>query len=492
MKLKFGEWLPDLPFYENPGLTEANNLIPVDGSYKDLLALSTSGDAISARPQGAYAATATNGQPDIYVGDATKLYQRASSSWTDRSGATYTTAAIAYWRFAQFGNRVIATNFTDAIQYRDVTGSSNFADLSADAPKARQIGVINNFVVAGDTEEAVNGAVPYRIEWCEIGDPTSWPIPGTAAARAAQSGEQFLNSAFGAVTSIAGGQFYGLVFQQRGINRLTYVGGDRVFQFEEIDKTIGCWAPQSMVQIGQLCYFLAADGFYVTDGQSVKPIGNAKVDKAFFADFDQSYRERMTVAVDFINKVIIWSYPSALASSGLPDKLIVYNFVENRWAHGAEAVQLVFSSLTTGYTLEDLDSLFTSIDDMTVTLDSSLWTGGIPTVAAFGSNKLGDFSGAAKTATIETGEFSLEGLVWIDGIRPLVTGAPSSIQIAIALRNAQDNESRTFGSLVSRTTRTGVCDFRQQGRFASAQMSVAGGFDRAIGIDVTAKDGDGI
>lgn len=491
--LKFGPWLPDLPYYENTGLTEAKNVIPVDGSYKDFLAFIGSDDATGARPQGGYAATTTLGDPEIYTGDATKLYQKVGTAWTDRSGAVYTTPTLGYWRFVQFGGDIIATNYTDAIQSRAVGGAAAFAVLAAAAPKARQIGVINNFVMVGDTDEAVNGAIPYRVEWCAIGDATSWPVIGTSGARAVQRGEQFLNSAFGAVTSIAGGQFSGLVFQQRGITRFTYKGGDEVFQIQEIEVTRGCWAPQSMIQIGQLAYFLAADGFYVTDGQTAVPIGNGQVDKTFLIDFDQTYRERMTVAFDAINKVIFWAYPSASATSGVPDKLIAYNIIEKRWSRAEDTIQLIFSSLSPGYTLEDLDSLFTSIDDMTVSLDSSLWTGGIPNVMGFASNKLGSFSGASKDARFETGEIELDpGLVWVDGIRPMVTGFPTTIEISIALRENQDNESRSFGTASTRTTRTGICDFREQGRYASARMDITGGFDRALGMKYDVVPGDGL
>lgn len=492
MNLNFGKWLPDLPFYLNPGLVEAKNVMPVDGSYKDFLALATSGDALAARPQGAYAATSTDGSPEIYAGDTTTLQQRVGTSWTDRSGATYTTASIAYWRFAQFNNSIIATNYSDAIQSKEVGAGVDFADLSAGAPKARQIGIINNFVVVGDTDDATNGAVPYRTQWCAIGDETDWPVMGTADARSKQSSEQFLNAAFGAVTAIASGVFYGIVFQQRGINRFTYVGGDTVFQVQDIDTSRGCWAPQSMVQVGKLIYFLAADGFYVTDGLTVVPIGEG-VDKAFFLDFDQTYRERMTSAVDAINKVILWSYPSFSATAGVPDRLIMYNYAEKRFARAEETVQMIFSSLSQGYTLEDLDSLFTSIDDMTVSLDSSLWTGGIPNVMGFGSNELGSFSGASKDARFETGEVELDdALVWVDGIRPMVTGYPITIQASIALRENQDNEARAFGTAVDRTTRSGVCDFREQGRFASARLDITGGFDRAIGIKYAISAGDGL
>lgn len=494
--ITFGEWLPDQPYYQNPGLVEAKNVIPVDGSYKDFLALLTSDDAIGARPQGAYAAITDTGDPEIYAGDQTKLYEKQGTAWTDRSGAVYTTPSNGYWRFAQFNNQVIATNFSDDPLARDVGSASNFAALAliGTAPKARQIGIVNRFVMLGDTDDALNGAIPYRVQWPAIEDPTNWPTPGTIAARTVQAGEQFLDSSYGAVTAIAGGQFFGLIFQQRAITRATYVGGDIVFQFDTYEKSRGCWAPQSMTQIGNIVFFLAADGWYFTDGQSVTSIGDGKFDKTFYSDFDQTYRERLTAGIDLINKCIYWSYPSPSATNGVPDKMLIYSFSGSRATHADATVQLLFSSLTQGYTLDQLDSLFTSIDDMTITLDSSLWSGGIPTVMGFASNKLGTFAGASQDARFEIGESDAAaiGLAYVDGVRPMVTGAPTTVSVSIAGRSNQDNEARAFGSPSTRTARTGVCDFRQQARYLSARMDVTGGFDRALGLKFIAGDGDGL
>lgn len=493
--VKFGEWLPDLPFYANPGLVEAKNVLPVDGSYKDYLQMLASGEALGTRPQGGMCATDAAGDPEIYAGTDAHLYQRVGTNWTDRTPAPYSTPSNGYWRFAQFDALIIATNYSDDPQSKTVGAATNFAALAltGSAPKARQVGVIGRFVMLGDTDEIVNGTVPYRVQWPAIDDPTDWPTPNTLSARTVQAGEQILNSSYGAVTAIANGQFYGLVFQQRGINRFTYVGGDVVFQVQTIDENRGCWAPQSMIQIGGRSYFLAADGFYMTDGQAVLPIGNGKIDKTFYADFDQTYRERMTVGVDYINKCILWAYPSASATAGVPDKLIAYNFIENRWTHAEDVLQMIFSSLTQGYTLEQLDSLFTSIDDMTISLDSSLWSGGIPTVMGFSGNTLGTFSGAAKDARFETGESDMPfGKNYVGGVKPLVTGEPASVTVSVSTRSRQDNEARAFGAPVSRSSRTGVCDFRTQGNYVSARMDVTGGFDRAMGLQYDTSEGDGV
>lgn len=495
-RIDFGEWLPDLPLLDNPGLVEAQNVIPVDGSYKDFLGVSTADDALSARPQGAFAAIDPSGDPELYAGTATQLLEKVGSNWTNRAAATYTAATNGYWRFSQFDDLVIATDYNDLPQARTIGSASNFAALatSGTAPAARQCGVINRFLFLGDTSDATNGTVPYRVAWSGIDQPRNWPTPGTSSARAIQSGEQFLNAAYGAVTGIANGQFYGLVFQQRGISRFTYVGGDVVWQVQELDTTRGCWAPQSLIQVGGLTYFLAVDGFYVTNGQTVTPIGNGKVDKWFFLNFDQTYRERVTAGYDYINKCIFWAYPSPTAVSGVPDRILIYNTVENRWAWAEQAVQLLFPSFTTGYTLDQLDSLYTSIDDIPITLDSSLWQGGVPTVQGFSSNTLASFGGDSLTARFETTESDGApfGRLFIRGVRPIVTGSPTNVTVAISARDTQDNESRTFGTPVQRTTRTGVCDFRTQGRFVSFRMDVEGGFDRARAIQLDIEPGDGL
>lgn len=489
--IKFGEWLPDLPFYANPGLVEAKNCIPVDGAYAPLLELEADGaDLLTTEPQGALAAITADGSTEIYAGDATKLYQRQGAAWTDRSGATYSTPSTGYWALTQFDSTVLATNYSDPIQSRDAGSADDFADLSADAPVARTLGVINRFVIAGDTDDALNGPVPHRVQWPTIDDPTDWPIPNTADARTNQAGEQFLNATYGAVTGVASGQFFGMVFQQRGINRFTYQGGDVVFQVEEYEKNRGLWVPRSLVQIGNLAYFIAADGFYVTDGQSVVAIGTSKVDRFFYDNFAQGSREKVTACIDSTNKCIYWAYPSNEGS--IPDRLLIYNYQEKRWTRAEMSVQLLFTSLSSGYTLEQLDDLFPSIDAMTISLDSSQWAGGIPTVGAFTGNSLASFAGDALDSVFETGEQDGESLIYIDSVRPMVTGDPSLITVAMAARERQDNEDRDFGNPIARTLRTGVCDFRKQGRYMSAQVEIRGGFTRAMGLQIYPLDGDGI
>lgn len=493
-RIPLGPWLPDLPFNENPGLAEAKNCIPTDKSYADYNVLSTADDALGDRVIGAFAATDTQGDSYIYVGIDSNLYRKTGSSYTDLGGS-FTTASDGYWRFTQFDTTVIATNYADTPQAITAGGSTTAAlATSGTAPRARQVGVINRFAVLGDTD-GVGGTVPHRVQWSAIDDPRDWPTPDTADARTKQSSAQVLPAVHGAVTAIAGGEFYGLVFQKRAISRFTYVGGDIVFQVQAYELTRGCWFPQSMAQVGHLCYFIAADGFYMTDGQTVKPIGSAKVDKTFLADCDQTYAERVTVAIDYQNKCIRWSYPNFSATNGVPNRVILFNWEEGRFTNADDTMEMIFSSLSEGVSLEQLDAIYGDLDSIPGSLDSPIFQGGVNTLMGFGSNhKIGTFSGSASVARFETGEYDLNpfGYMFIRGVRPRVTGSPTGITVSVGSRDSQDNATRSFGTATNRTTRTGICDFRDNVKFGTLRLEVTGGFDRALGLDLDGEASDGV
>jgi hypothetical protein len=481
----FGEWLPDLPEYNNSGLVEAKNCIPVDDSYTDFPELSPGGSTLAATANGAFAAVDSSGEPEIYAGTATQLYERVGTAWTARSAVTLN--AASYWRFAQFDNLVFATDYNDDVRYRTIGSATNFLTLGA-APNARQIGVINRFLVLGDIDQGA-GAIPYATQWSSIDDPLDFPTPGSSTARAEQAGQQLLQAEHGAVTAIAGGQFWGLVFQKRAITRYTYVGGDVVFQIDNYERSRGCWCPQSHIQVGNLSYFFAHDGVYVTDGQLVKPIGDAKVDRWLSNRLNQGVLERVTSGIDWANKCIYWSFATI---SDAPDTVLIYSLIRNRFAWAEQGAELIFQSFSEGTDMDSMDTLYPSLDDVGVSLDASVWQGGVPTIMGFSGRRLGTFNGSSQDATFETGEQDQNpfGRVFIRGVRPLITGNPTTVSVALATRDAQDNASRTFGAPTARTSRTGVCDFRQQGRFISARLSVVGGFDRVMGLGFDAELGD--
>lgn len=479
--IRFAELAADLPDLQNPGLTRAHNCVWAGGSYKPLNALSTSGDALDARCQGAFAGRDADGNTIIYAGDATKLYARSGSSWDDRSNGTYTTQATQFWKFRQYDSYVIATNFADAPQYITIGDGGNFADLTG-ADDARHIGIINQFVFLGDTNEATNGHVPHRVRWSAIGDPTDWPVVGSTDASNKQSDEEFLNSNYGKVQAITDGSEFGLVFQETAITRFTYVGGSAIFEVKDFEKAIGLFGPFAYAQIGNDVIFLASNGFYKTNGFQVIPIGTNKVDDLVLDDINRTYPQRVSTTVDYANKLIYFSYPSNSSSDGSPDSLVIYNWISDRWTTGEQACELLFSSKSLGYTLDELDDVSASLDDLPASLDSPIWTGGASIVGGFNTDhELGSMSGTALTAVIDTSEADLNngGKATVMGVRPLVEGG--TVTVTPYTRDLQ-SATATAGTVASVNSRTGMADMRVTARYHKERVTISGGFERAIGV----------
>ena len=83
--IKFGKWIPDSADLHNPGLASVINAYPSVTSYKPVGALTTTTSALDARCQGALTVRDASENVRQYAGDAAKLYELSSSTWTDRS-----------------------------------------------------------------------------------------------------------------------------------------------------------------------------------------------------------------------------------------------------------------------------------------------------------------------------------------------------------------------------------------------------------------------
>jgi len=494
MIIPFGAWKPDEADFGSPNSTVAKNVIPLaTNDYGPLPGISVFSDAITARAQGAIGAQDKDGNVFNFSGDASKLYQMSAGLWTDISRtAGYTTAADDAVEFIKYKEKIITANgLTDPLQSYTMGTSSLFQDLttSNSAPSARHIAVIDpDFVMVGNTTDANDGAVPYRVWWSAFADPTDWPVPGSADAEAKQS--DFTDLANGGwvqrITGAIGGAS-GAVFMEHSVYRVDYEGPPTVFRFTEIEKARGTPAPNSVINLGPFGAYLGEDGFYMFDGSQSVPIGAGQVDRTFFADLNQSFYTRVWGAADPINKQFYWVYPGGSSTNGVPDKTIVYNWHTKKWSFGEFNSEMIYSSFGTGYTLETLDNLGFNLDTLPASLDSRAWSGGRPNLSVFNdSHQLGYFSGDNLEATIETGEFpQSDRVVYVDGIRPLVDGGTPTVEIG---HRATQDSGVTYTN-PSTVGADNVAPQRIAARYLRTRVKVpaASSWEHAIGIEPILK-----
>jgi hypothetical protein len=381
----------------------------------------------------------------------------------------YTTPTNQRWRFTQFGNVLVAANGGNRLQGYNVNTSSTFQDLASDAPQARYVTVVRDFVVSGYINSST--VYPNRVQWSALGDESSWTNSATT-----QADFQDIPDG-GSVVGITGGEF-GLVFMDRSIHRMSYIGSPLVFQFDNISRNQGCYEANSIIQYGGTSFFLSDDGFYACDGQQIIPIGNEKVNRYFFNDVDEGTLNLMSAAVDPARKLVIWAYASQ--ASATVDKLLIYNYQTNKWTSGTTNASRVASSSTPTVALEGLD-VFGNVDTIPTSFDSRIWLGGKMQFAGVRDTKIITFSGANNTAYIETGDIEMPGVTSaITLAKPIVDGGSGSValfsrrllseQVLFGFQTAADSENRV--------------SIRGVGRYHRLQLTPTGQWTNTVGIDV--------
>jgi len=480
--IEFGPWLPDQPDYSNPGVTKAENVIPAAGGYRSLPEFVAYSGAADADINGVFAAKDNTGNVKLFAGDNAKIYEFDSSdSGLDnisKSGNYTLTAPEERWRFVQFGTDVIAVGGIGVPPQRYTLGTSSlFADLAGSPPDADFIAVVRDFVWLGNVEDGSGNRLPYRVQWSGFNDITSW------TAGTEQSDFQDIPDA-GNITGMVGGE-YCTILMERAIVRATYSGPPLIFQFDKVETARGCQVPGSICNIGHTVFYLSDDGFYAFDGQRSQNIGAEKVDKFFFDDFNIAHKDRMTSSVDPQNQIAVWSYVSNSSIDGKPDKLLIYNYAIGRWSTANVQAGLIAPMFTPAYTLEQLDTINTSIDALPASLDSALYKGGQFLFGGAVGNKIHTFTGDPLAATIETAEAGLATgkFNMITRVYPYHEGGSVTMQIGT---RGLHSDTTTFTTAQSPNT-DGFAPFRAQGRYHRARMNLSGQWSFAQGLDVEAR-----
>ena len=463
IRLNFAEWLPDQTSV-TPSLQDINNAVPAANGYVPFpLAVDYSNAAsgtLLGLGTGRFSASTI-----LFAGDATKLYKFDSATLNLNDVSKSGGYNGSGWRFSQFGNIFLAANSQDRIQAWNVGTSSAFADLAAAAPVAKYLTVIRDFVVAANLD---GEASPNKVQWSDLGDETNWTSGPTS-----QSDYQLIPDG-GNITGITGGEF-GVVFLERSIVRMSYIGSPLFFQFDVISRNLGCKYSGTITQYGQMSFFLSEDGFYSCDGQNIYNIGLEKVDRWFFDNVDISRIDTMSCAIDPIRKLVVWNYPNL--SQGR--SLLIYNWQLKRWSKADTTADYIASAATPGYTLEALD-VFGTLDSLTTSLDSPLWTGGKFLFAGVSGTKIVTFTGANSTAVLTTSDMEAGYNSVVTLARPQIDNG--SCTVAVASRKELD-DAITFGTAQA-TSQEGRVPLRSYGRYHRFQVTPTGSWTTAIGLDV--------
>ena len=451
--INFNEWLPDQPNIID-GLSDAKNVVPAQVGYRPIQSIDDYSNSASENMNnitvGYY-----NETTSIFGGGATKLFKyNSTTSNMDDVSKVGGYSGSNRWQFIQFGQSLLAANGTERIQKWTLESSSAFADLAANAPTAKYIAAVRDFVVGAN----LSSTETNKVQWSDINNSGSWTSGG-----ASQADYQIIPT--GDITGISGGEF-GIIFTKRSLHRMTYIGSPLFWQFDLISDNIGCTIPNSIARYGNNSFFYSEDGFYMTDGSQAIPIGAEKIDKYFKNNADASSFNTLSCAIDPIAKIVVWCYKNTSGSQ----ELLIYNWNVNRWSRAETIANYVSDIATPSVTLEGLDSISASIDALGASLDSSLWVGGQYLFAGINDAKIATFSGANKTGELITNDIELGLNSVVTLARPTVYNGSANISVA-SRKNLDDGI--VFSSSVTADDE-GRCGLRSAGRYHRIKLIPTG------------------
>ena len=369
------------------------------------------------------------------------------------------------WQFKQFGKLVLATNGTQKLQRYDITGDSRFSDIE-EAPVCRAIATVRDFVFAGYCNAESN-----KVQWSDLNNAESWDSSDTS-----QADFQILPSG-GEIKAITGGEF-GLVLQEKAVQRVSYIGTPLVFQFDLISDNTGCNSGNSAIQHNGISYWLSDSGIVSCDGNTVTNIGEGKINDWLYKEIDTTQVENVSVAIDPLKNLIVWNFPT----SSEDRVLLKYNYSTGRFTSGKTKAQVVAGLMTQSESLDELDTEYPVLDEMPVSLDSPLLIGGQFSFCGAENKHIVAFSLPQDNAILTTNDMEFGGFSVATLAEPIVENGSAEFQIAS--RNSL-NENILFGSK-SVSSSENRADLRSGGKYHRVRIHPTGNWTNAVGFDLTA------
>lgn len=463
----FGSYEPDKGVAAGTART-AKGVLSLGKRYAPLpsLAVYGPGTALNDACLGGAGFYDSTGAPVTFVGDTGRLYRLLGKAPADVSKpGGYGADPDWQWTFEQFGNLVYAAARGATLQKYELGASATFDDVPG-APPAEVIFRIRAhlFACAGRT-----------VNWSAFNNPLDWE-PDFAT----QAGVTDIGQDAGIVVAGIGGE-QGAIFQERGIIRVAYQGGDVPWFFDEVEGGRGACSPGAVRRWGTGAFVCAEDGFYYWDGLKAEPLGQDRVDRTFANDLNYAYRGRVISAIDTSSKSWMVAYPAG--DSSVCNRQLIYSWADNRWTHDDFSVQALFEMPREGVHADDqagIEALFGTAkeDELTdVSVDSPAWRESRRTwVAVNTDRKVCAFTGPNRRAVVETGEFEPSPTMqtYLSEIWPITDAEPDAVEVSVHTKQNRLGETACLADTACMND-VGFCEVRAEGRFMRGEMTIRAG-----------------
>lgn len=458
------------------GMKVANNIVRSSGYFWPIPGKRIfNSTALSGTPNTGINVQSGSGDKHNFAGTSTKLYAFDGTNMTDitRASGAYTGGT---WNFCPYGDWLVATNYTDAIQiHKDIghaTTGTKFTDLSgADSAgiKARYALIVQgHLVLAGLIEGGV--VAPKKVRWSALENIEDW----TKSVSTGADSQEFPDMD-GIVTGIASVGKEWAVFSENSITPAYFMGGQYVFGFNSVAiKNIGCAFPRTLISIGETCYFWSRKSIYKLTTAGAVEIGMG-LKNALFAELNANAADKITTTHDPSKSLIYWHYPTGGSLSTIPaSRMLILNYQEGVFT--TADVSGFFSMMGySGSTLVDsISDPVDTINDYARAVDSPYWKGNADALMVCDDTEqtIQSLTGPMTTGVIETGEINAgETMVAITKFQVPIEG--TSVSATIQVNSRYSSVSPTVSSVIAPIRTDSTADIRITNRRFSASLQLA-------------------
>jgi hypothetical protein len=171
------------------------------------------------------------------------------------------------------------------------------------------------------------GSVDYSTSfaWCSADDLDTWTASATNTAGSLLIREA--ETPIRCVTQLGNGL---AVYTETQMFIVNYIGLPNIFGYKvALEGSIGAVSPNSVVSVGRMNYGLSRDGFFATDGASVRMIGRESGMNQYFRDTASANELAQCYGFDNSKEnEVVWGIPKSETSI---TEEIYYNYKTNQW-----------------------------------------------------------------------------------------------------------------------------------------------------------------
>ena len=171
------------------------------------------------------------------------------------------------------------------------------------------------------------GSVDYSTSfaWCSADDLDTWTASATNTA-----GSLLIREAETPIRCVAQLGSGLAVYTETQMFIVNYVGLPNIFGYKvALEGSIGAVSPNSVVSVGRMNYGLSRDGFFATDGASVRMIGRESGMNQYFRDTASANELAQCYGFDNSKEnEVVWGIPKSETSI---TEEIYYNYKTNQW-----------------------------------------------------------------------------------------------------------------------------------------------------------------